>query len=106
MCVGIAMRSVRRVVIAGFVFAIALMLAGLLASYILLSVFHVSVLSTWFVIGPEYAAILILGIVAMITLSNRIWTSQRLLPYIISGNAKADSIIEGGRWFPWPGRSY
>lgn len=103
--VGIAMRSVRRVVIAGFVFALALLLAGLLASYILLFVFHANVLSTWFVIGPEYAAILILGIVAMITLSNRIWTTQRLLPYIISGSTKTNDVFDVGRWFPWPGRA-
>lgn len=104
--VGVAIRGAQRVSVAGFMFAVALLLAGLLASYILLFVFNTNVLATWFIVGPEYAAILILGIIAMMALSNRIWTSQRLLPFIISGSAKADDIIEGGRWFPWPGRSY
>jgi len=35
-----------------------------------------------------------------------VWTTQRLLPYIIADASNNDNSIEGARWFFWPGQPY
>lgn len=101
-CVGVAVRGARRPALTIFIALFAFCAIGILSFLI----FKAKVLSGFFVIGPIYVGCLLLAICAAIMLANRVWTTQRLLPYIIADASNNDNSIEGARWFFWPGQPY
>jgi hypothetical protein len=42
-------------------------------------------MSPWFHVGPGYIAVLIAGSLISVLAANRLWTTQRLLPFVVQG---------------------
>jgi hypothetical protein len=101
-CVGVALRGTRRPALAYFVALFTLGAAGLVS----FRIFKMKALLGFFTIGPTYVACLLLAIGIAIMLANRLWTTQRLLPFIVSGAHSGSDTFTGGCWFTWPGRRY
>jgi hypothetical protein len=79
----------------------ALTSAGLAAVWF----FNTSVLFDLFEIGPAYVGCLLLAIGIMIWLANRLWTTQKLLPFLVTGAVSRDDALIRGRWLTWLGRA-
>jgi len=101
-CAGVAVRGTRRPILTISIGLFAFCAVGIVSFLI----FKAKVLSGFFVIGPIYVGCLFLAIGVAIMLANRVWTTQRLLPYIVADATNNENSIEGGRWFYWPGQSY
>ncbi|HEY8024661.1 MAG TPA: hypothetical protein VIF60_08860 [Burkholderiaceae bacterium] len=100
-CASIALRGFRHWL---WIF-IAMLCAVVLGCGIALWLASAGLLRPWFAIGPAYIICLVAGSVAAILLANRVWTTRRLLPYIVSTTNYQQSLT-CGRWFPWPARRY
>jgi hypothetical protein len=98
-CMGVVLRALPRPLLTYFSVIFALAVAGLAAVWF----FNTSVLFDLFEIGPTYVCCLLLAIGITILLANRLWTTQRLLPFLVAGAVSSDDVLMGGRWFTWPG---
>jgi len=101
-CLGVALRATSRPFFYCFAFFCLLICAGLLLHF----TSGTAVFRDFFAIGPAYAACLVLATGAAIALANRLWTAQKLLPYIVIGNSSSENSVAGGRLFTWLGRPY
>lgn len=100
-CAGIALRGFKHWL---WIF-IAILCTVILGCGIAFWLAGTGLLRPWFTIGPAYITCLAAGSVAAILLANRIWTTRRLLPYIVS-TTNYDKSPNCGRWFAWPTRRY
>jgi len=100
-CMGVVLRALRRPLLTFFTAIFALSIAGLAAVWFS----NTTVLFDLFEIGPAYVGCLLLAICIAIWIANRLWTTQRLLPFLVAGAASQDNVLMGGSWFTWPGRA-
>ncbi|HSY28550.1 MAG TPA: hypothetical protein VK832_13665 [Burkholderiaceae bacterium] len=100
-CIGVVLRAMRRPFLTYFVAIFGLCIAGLVACRL----FGTEVLFDLFEIGPAYVGCLLLAICITIWIANRLWTTQKLLPFLVAGAVSHDDTMMGGRWFTWPGRA-
>ena len=100
-CMGVVLRALRRPLLIYFTAIFALCIAGLAAVWL----FNIDVLFDLFEIGPAYVGCLLLAICITIWIANRMWTTQKLLPFLVAGAVSSDDTVMGGRWFTWPGRA-
>ena len=101
-CAGTVMRALRHPLLAFLTVMFALCAAGLAAVWLTDS----KVLFDFFEIGPTYVACLLAAICIMIWIANRLWTTEKLLPFLLTGPTAEDDAPLGGRWFTWPGRRW
>ena len=101
-CAGVTIRGTRRPALTIFILLFGTCALGLLA----LLRFKGEALVNFLVIGPAYVAGLLAAIGLTVTIANRVWSTQRLLPYIVADTSANDERVAGGRWFFWPGRPY
>jgi hypothetical protein len=101
-CVAVAMRILRGHMM---IYAGALMLAGFFVLWVLTRL-GINPYGNFFVIGPAYLGCLLAVSVVATLLANRLWTIERLLPYLATRAPQDDEASARGRWFPWPGRPY
>jgi hypothetical protein len=99
-CLGVVLRAVRRQLLTYLTAIVTLSVVGLVAVWY----FDTTVMFDLFEIGPAYVGCLLLAIGITIWIANRLWTTQRLLPFIVAGAVSNDDTTMGGRWFTWPGR--
>ncbi|AIY39967.1 hypothetical protein LT85_0807 [Collimonas arenae] len=97
--VAVALRGFHRPLLAYFIVLIGILMIGLAYFWF----FREKALVPWLDIGPAYVVCLLIAIGAAVALSNRLWTIQRLLPYIAAGAPANEDIVAGCRWFTWPG---
>ena len=101
-CVGTVIRGTRRPKVTAALLLLAL--AGAVTGAIL--VLGRKAALGLFVIGPGYIACVLVAIAVAVLIANRVWTTQRLLQYVLVGATEANDRVTAGRWFPWPGRPY
>ena len=80
-CVGVVIRGTRRPLITSSLVVLILLVVGAAA----VGMLGMKTVFGLFAIGPSYLIGLQLAIVGAILLANRMWTTQRLLPYIVAG---------------------